>query len=183
MHMKKTRLLLITLGIIFLTSLVLADSYSLEGEELTFTISSNSQGVDTTAYLMQDQNKIATITLCDQNRCSKSITKTLTLTTSGDYKIVYYDFKKFSWSEISFSYTAPPPEAGAEGIGAESLTPPPTETGDGEIKPEPPKASGDPIVPEQKKATPLEKLFIEITCRLSNFFNNANYQDCLDTYL
>jgi len=106
------KIILTLILILTLTSLILAqDSYKNQGNQIVFTIEAPKEGIYGQAYLYQNATRLTTLKLCGEMRCYSKFQTSInpqnfSLLENTKYTLLYYDFQKFIWKNISFQTLA-----------------------------------------------------------------------------
>jgi hypothetical protein len=102
------RILITTLILLILSPIIASqDSFKIQNEKVIFTIEAPKEGIYGQAYLYQNNTKITTLKLCAELRCYKTFQTSISyenfsLAKDKEYKLLYYDFNKYLWKNLSF---------------------------------------------------------------------------------
>jgi len=158
----------ITFSLLIVLTLISTISAQVEINQgtATFSISAPSSGISPSAYIYENENKIATISLCQESRCTGNIQAEYISQTPGKYKLVYYDFYDFKWQEIEFTITQ------TQAQEAQQLSEQQTQSNNQQ----------NPQSQNQEASMP-KKIFVTSLCRISNLFSRNGYIECRDNYI
>jgi len=152
---------------ILLQQLVLAaeaqGSYKIEGDKINFIIPATKEGVYAASYIYKDDLKLTTLLLCQDVRCYGKLNTTYNITPElqGEYELIYYEFEKSNWKNISFN------------INGQQIL-------DNFAS----KNNNQKIDSNSNQETSLIKRAMVIAiCKLQNLFNSEEYLACRDEYL